>query len=78
VKNNKLIINKDNMLKCHLCGACVDVCQPQGAITLNESDADFIFSIESWGQLSCKDIVIQAIDLFNEELSEISESIKNI
>ena len=48
VKNKELTINKDNLLKCHLCGACTDA-DPQH-VKLNESNSEFVFTIESWGQ----------------------------
>ncbi|MFA5797737.1 MAG: DNA-directed RNA polymerase subunit D [Candidatus Woesearchaeota archaeon] len=39
---------------------------------------EFIFTIESWGQLTPKEIVIKAIDLYNSQLEEFTELVKKI
>jgi len=69
VKNKELSINKDNLLKCHLCGACTDVDSQH--IKLNESNTDFVFTVESWGQLSPKDIVTTAVDIMQKKCDEV-------
>ena len=76
VKNNKLTLNKDNSLKCHLCNACVDICEPKGAITLDKTDKDFIFYVESWGQLSCKGIIDESLKIIKDTSNEFIKEIK--
>lgn len=76
VKNNKLVLNKDNLLKCHLCNACVDICEPKGAITLEKDNNDFIFYVESWGQLSCKEIIDEALKIIKDTSDEFIKEIK--
>ncbi len=39
---------------------------------------EFIFTVESWGQLTPKEIVIKAIDLYNSQLEEFSELVKKL
>lgn len=39
---------------------------------------EFIFTIESWGQLTPKEIVIKAIDVYDKELEEFSELLKTL
>ncbi|MFH1317211.1 MAG: DNA-directed RNA polymerase subunit D [Candidatus Woesearchaeota archaeon] len=73
VKNSKLVVNKDKINDCHLCGACVDI-EPN--ISINESDKDFVFYVESWGQLSNKDIVVKALELMDEKLDEFDKLLK--
>jgi len=73
VKEGKLAINKDNHLKCHLCGACQDI---DPGIKLNESDSEIVFYLESFGQLSCKDILFKAMDIFDKQLSELQKKVK--
>ncbi|MBW2967750.1 DNA-directed RNA polymerase subunit D [Candidatus Woesearchaeota archaeon] len=73
-KNKELTINKDNLLKCHLCGACVDA-DPQH-IKLNESDKDFVFVVESWGQLPVKEMVSQAVALMQKKTDEVVKLVK--
>ena len=48
-----------NLLNCTLCNACVDAC-PNG-IKVIESETDFIFIIESWGQLEPREMVKEAL-----------------
>lgn len=74
LKNNKAVLVKDNLLKCHLCDACVAVC-PLNGISVIPSN-DFIFYIESWGQLDPKKIVVQAVKIVQEHLDEFNEKIK--
>ncbi len=69
VKNKELVINKDNLLKCHLCCACTDV-DPEH-IKLKEINDEFVFVVESWGQLSPKDIVSTAADLMQKKCDEV-------
>lgn len=76
VKKNTLSVNKDNLTECHLCGACVDF-EP-GAIKLNESNTDFVFFIEPWGQLTAKQMVSEAFDIFDKKLDEFAEKIGSI
>lgn len=72
----KLVVNKDNVVDCHLCGACIDM-EP-GIVKLNESDTDFILYIEPWGQLTVKQMVSEAFDIFERKLDEFAEKIKEI
>jgi len=76
-KSNKLTLNKDNVIKCHFCGACLEVCEP-GAIKLDDGDKDFIFDLESWGQLEPKEILTAALDIQNQKLNEFSKLLKAI
>ena len=76
IKDNRLVVSKDNMLNCHLCEACQDLAG-KGIINVATSN-DFIFYVESWGQLSCKQIVLEAINLFNGQLKEIAEKVKEL
>lgn len=71
VKNGKLSINKDNYLACTLCGECAEL----GGIALDESDEDFVFFVESFGQLSCTQMVQTAISLFEAELDALQKVI---
>lgn len=71
----KLSVNKDNLYDCHLCGACV-AAEP-GVIKLNESNEEFVFYIEPFGQLSTKQIVTEAFEIFDRKLDEFAEKIKS-
>ncbi len=70
-KNKKLTIK--NMQACILCGACVD--KVDGEIKLNESDKEFLFFVESFGQLSSTEVVHQALEIIDETLTEFSSKL---
>ncbi len=76
VKNNRLVLNKDNLLKCHLCDACVDICEPKGAVTVDKNENEFIFYVESWGQLKCKEIIEEALKTIRNSSNEFIKEIK--
>lgn len=48
----------------------------QNGITVNYSDNDFIFIVESWGQLDANKIVTTAVDMFNKKLKEFDKKLK--
>lgn len=73
-KNNNLKINKERVMLCHACEACADV--SNGAVELGREENSFIFTVESWGQISCREMVIQAIDVLIEELNELEMLLK--
>ena len=75
VKDNKLVINKQNLLKCHLCMACVDVAA-NSSIQVEKSPTDFIFYIEPWGQLSVQEIIQTAVQSFQNMLKTFEEKLK--
>lgn len=62
---------------CTLCKACVDA-SPEGAIEAKASDKNFILTIESWGQLTPKEITATAIGILDEQLDALKESIKKL
>ena len=73
IKNGKLEVKKDNLFKYDLAGVAEEVSKGEVKVT---HDNDFIFYIESWGQLSCREILNQALDIFNETFDEFAEEIK--
>lgn len=73
VKDKKLEINKENLLNCHLCEACVE--ESEGAVKLEEDPHDFVFYVESWGQLKPKEIMVQAAVEFLKKLDDFEKAI---
>ena len=65
-----------NLEACHLCQACVEVADPQGSIKVEGSEKDFLFAIESWGQLAPKEMLSTALKLLSEKLEEAKEKVK--
>jgi DNA-directed RNA polymerase subunit D len=75
VKNNKLVINKDNELKCHLCGACAEIAA-NSSIRIGSDENTYIFYVEPWGQLSAKEMVVAAAEMLQEQTVEFEEKVK--
>lgn len=61
--------------KCSLCKACEDIC-PKKGIFVEASDKDFIVTIESWGQLSPKEILLSALDALEKKIDEFEKEFK--
>lgn len=61
---------------CILCNECVE--QSEQKIQITASETDFIFTLESWGQLEAKEIIITALDLYNQKLEQLSKSVAKI
>ena len=72
IKNRKLEVIKDNLFKYDLAGVLEDVSNNEIKV---KYDNDIIFYIESWGQLSCKEILNEAINILNETFDEFNEKI---
>lgn len=73
IKNGKVVIK--DLLKCDLCEICAE---KNSNISLKTSEKDFIFIIESWGQLSAKHIFLEALNVFEEKLEKLSKESKKI
>lgn len=73
IKERKLVINKDKVLDCDL---SLDFLEIDKNVKVTASDTDFVFYVESFGQLSCKEIINKAIDIFDEQINEFVEELK--
>ena len=73
IKDRGLLINKDRVLDCDM---SFDFSEIDKAIKVTSSNTDFVFYVESFGQLSCKEIVNKAIDILDELLDEFVEELK--
>jgi DNA-directed RNA polymerase subunit D len=73
MKSGKLDVNKDNLFRVDLAGAAEEI---SGGAIRETHDNDIIFIIESWGQLSCKEMVLRALDEFDRMLDEFAEKLK--
>jgi DNA-directed RNA polymerase subunit D len=74
LKGNKVAVEKDNLMDCDMCLACAD--QFPDAVKVTGKTNDFIFTIESWGQLSPKEILIRASEIFDEKLDAFATLVK--
>ncbi len=75
LKDKQLVINKDKVLSCDL---SIDYSAIDKNVKLTASDTDFVFYIESFGQLNCKEILTAALDLFDEYLDEFAALVKKL
>jgi len=74
IKDNKAVVSQEHLLDCHICYACIDSC-PKNSVTVAGSN-DFIFFLESWGQLDCKQIFLEASKILGAKLDEFSKKLK--
>ena len=45
-------------------------------VQVKNSEEKFIFNLESWGQLSCKEILLKALEIFNDKLDDFESKLK--
>ncbi len=76
VRSGKLEINQKKLMLCNLCAACAD--EAPNSIKLNEKDDEFVFYIESFGQLKAKEIIVTALDMLKKELSVFEEALNTM
>lgn len=73
-KGSKVVINKDMILKYDV---LEDVqAATKGKVKVAEKEDEFIFTVESFGQLEHADMVAEALRIFEEHVEEFSEKIK--
>ncbi len=73
-EGGKLSVKKGSIDKCILCKACEDFAG-KDVIEISSDPKKIIFEIESWGQLSVKDIIDEAVSGLNSELDMIEEKV---
>lgn len=71
-------IEADKIDSPELIDACKDVCDDVVKIEYPEVQTDFIFTIESWGQLTPKEIVEEGINQYDLKLDEFNKLLKEI
>lgn len=74
-KNDKLEVVRDKIIECNLCNACVDL--GGGKIKVEPKNAYFM-TVESWGQLEPREIVIAAIDAYDKQLDEFNDLLAKV
>jgi len=70
-KGNRLEIVKENVHDCHLCQQCTDL---DKNITL-EYSGNYVFNMESWGQLTCKNMLNKSAIILIEKVEEMEKLI---
>ncbi len=74
-KGGKLVVNEKNLL---MYSAADDYLQniSTGAVTITDSEDDFVFHIEPFGQLKPAEIVAQACDYLTGKFEELSKKVE--
>jgi len=77
-KAKKIVVK--NPEKCDICNACVEACEAkkQNAIKVKPNNEEFIFTIESWGQLSNREVFTEVIKALDENLKQLSKEVDKI
>ncbi|MBW2981650.1 DNA-directed RNA polymerase subunit D [Candidatus Woesearchaeota archaeon] len=52
-----------------------EICEKNG-VNIQNSKTDFIFNLESWGQLDVKDIVKETVNIFQKKLEDFTKQLK--
>ncbi len=73
VKNGKLVADEDKLMRVDLAGILEEV--SKGQVKLENTD-DFVFFIESFGQLGCSEILEKAAEQFESQLNQFSGLLK--
>ncbi|MEK6903448.1 MAG: DNA-directed RNA polymerase subunit D [Nanoarchaeota archaeon] len=54
-----------------------ETCEKNG-VEIEHSDEKFICTLESWGQLDCKEILTEAVKIFDDKLEEFGKLVKKL
>lgn len=73
-KGDKLAINEKNLMNCHLCGQCEET--SKGEVKVEKEVSSFVFYVETWGQLSPEEIMMQASKRLEIKLDDFTEAFK--
>ena len=76
LKNNNLVVNSEKVLTSNLVEEAVSLCKPKGAVTLDYSEDELIFTIESWGQITCKEIISEGLKQINNMCDDFVKALK--
>ena len=76
IKNGTLVVNNDAILSSNLIEESVALAKPEGSVTLEYSEEEIIFTIESWGQLSCKEVLLEGLNQLNMQCDDFAKLVK--
>ena len=73
--DRKVIV--EDSVKCDMCEVCIETCKKQGkdSIQLIPTN-ELLITLESFGQLSVKEIFKKSIEILKKDLKEVSKKIK--
>ena len=76
--NEKGEIDASKINSPQLIDACLDVDPDVVSITYDDSQSEFVFVVEPWGQLPVEDIVEEGLKRFDSQLDELKKLFKDI
>jgi DNA-directed RNA polymerase subunit D len=74
VKAGKLMINEKHLMDCHLCGACEEL--SKGDVSVEKNVTNFVFYVESWGQMEPEEIMVRASEYLEKKLDAFDKAFK--
>lgn len=79
IKNDEAYISPENMIKCSLCRLCERACSLKPpAIQVSYDPRSFVFTYESDGSYSAKDLVLKAADVIENRAAKMAEILDKI
>jgi DNA-directed RNA polymerase subunit D len=76
LKNNNLVVNTEQILTSNLIDEAVSLCEPKGSVLLNYSEDEIVFTIESWGQITCKEIIKEGLKEISSMCDDFVKALK--
>ena len=76
VSGGKLVVDNDNLLQALVDNVSLEAVE-SGPVSVEDVPDEFIFHFEPWGQLSPKDVLLNALENLEVELSDFQASLKN-
>lgn len=74
VEKGKIAV--EDVYKCSLCKLCIDACDT-GAINISTDNSAFIYTIETDGSYSAREIIIRAANSIKERSEQLGEILEN-
>jgi DNA-directed RNA polymerase subunit D len=69
-------IDKDLIVKKDLVDACAGICED--VVSVEYNNKNFLVEVESWGQLSFKDMFTTALDIFDKKLDDFGSQVASL
>ncbi|MCX6709851.1 MAG: DNA-directed RNA polymerase subunit D [Candidatus Woesearchaeota archaeon] len=76
IEKGVLAVVDENEVNCTLCEACTEICPD--CIEVSSKKNEFIFTVESWGQLGCRQIMKEAVKIFENKINSFIEEVERI
>ncbi len=77
---NEQKISLKDLEGCDICEACIEACAKQGkdALKIEKSADTFIVTVESWGQMTAREIFIESCKVLKDNLALLKKKISSL